>query len=204
MPGVRVHLETERLVLRRFTGDDVELLVALDGDPEVLRFITARPTTRADVERTVLPRFLAHYERHPELATWAAHERATGAFVGWFSLRPDEDGVPELGYRLRRAAWGRGYATEGAAALLHRAFAVLGVPHVVAQTMTVNHASRRVLARVGLRHVATVHLDWGETLPGGEHGDVRYAAERDEWLATRSGTKRPSGASQRKPLQELS
>ena len=99
---------------------------------------------------------------------------------------PDADGetgVTELGYRLRRSAWGHGYATEGARALVRRAFAGLGVQEVVATTMAVNTGSRRVLEKAGLRLARTVHLDWPDPLPGTEHGEVEYRLRRAEWLA---------------------
>jgi RimJ/RimL family protein N-acetyltransferase len=178
---VHIFLTTDRLVLRRFTEDDVDLLVELDSDPEVMRHLTGAPTPRAEIADEVLPRLLSHYERHPDTAIWAAH--AAGEFIGWFMLRPDRDtGEIELGYRLRVAAWGRGYATEGAVALLRTAFAGLGLTRVIARTMTVNHASRRVLEKAGLRLVGTVRPSWAANVPGAEHGDVEYAAERDDWL----------------------
>ena len=116
-----VYLETERLVLRRFTADDLDDLVALDGDPAVMRYITGGPPTpREEMRDDYLPFWLAYYDRGDRYGFWAAIERETGAFLGWFHLRPlpeDPDDEPELGYRLVRAAWGRGYATEGS----HRA-----------------------------------------------------------------------------------
>ncbi|MFB6888790.1 GNAT family N-acetyltransferase [Kitasatospora sp. NPDC056327] len=174
-----VHLTTERLVLRRFTPDDVDALVELDSDPEVTRYLTGgRATPRAVVEDTLLPLYFDHYRRYGgELGWWAAEERAGGAFLGWFEFRPPDGdrAEAELGYRLRRAAWGRGYATEGARALIHRGFTRLGVERVVAWTMAVNHGSRRVMEKAGLSYVRTVHEDWPEPIPGSEHGEVEYA-----------------------------
>ena len=182
---MHVHCETERLLLRRFTADDVDWLVDLDADPAVTRYLTGgRPTPRQVVRDEVLPGFLAEYERDPELAHWAAVERATGEVVGWFGLpatRPGSRAEAELGYRLRAAAWGRGYATEGSLALVRRAFTELGVDRVVATTMTVNTASRRVLAKAGLRYVRTFFADWPDVIEGGEQGDVEYAVDRTEW-----------------------
>ena len=148
-------LETERLRLRRFTPADLEALVALHGDAEVMRYVTGTPTAPEVVARTVLPRFLRHDPCRPALGVWAAEELETGAFVGRFSLkrRPGAGNLEaELGYRLARAAWGRGYATEGARALLARAFA-LGVRRVVATVYEENLASQRVLEKLGMRLV---------------------------------------------------
>ena len=73
--AVHVFLETERLILRRFTGDDVDLLVELDSDPEVMHFITGgQPTPRREIETEILPAYLAYYERHAGYGFWAAIE----------------------------------------------------------------------------------------------------------------------------------
>lgn len=182
---MQIFLETERLVLRRFTDDDIDNLVELDSDPDVMRFINGgRPTPRDEIENEFLPAFLGYYERFAGYGFWAAVERSTGRFVGWFHFRPAEgahrDEV-ELGYRLRRSAWGKGYATEGSRALIHKGFAELGVQRVVASTMVVNVASRRVMENAGLRFVRTFHQPWPDYIEGEEEGDVEYALLRSEW-----------------------
>ena len=182
---MHVFLETERLLLRRFTEDDVENLVELDGDPEVMHFITGgRATPREEVQDEILPAFLDHYERYAGCGFWAAIEKSTGRFLGWFHFRPAEGAPPgevELGYRLRRSAWGGGYATEGSRALIDKGFAELGVERVVAFTMVVNVASRRVLEKAGLRFVRVFHQPWPDYIEGEEEGDVEYALRRSEW-----------------------
>jgi RimJ/RimL family protein N-acetyltransferase len=182
---MQIFLETERLVLRRFTEDDVDNLVELDSDPAVMRFINGgRPTPRQEIESDVLPTFLGYYERFAGYGFWAAVEKSTGRFVGWFHFRPAEAAHPdevELGYRLRRSAWGKGYATEGSRALIQKGFAELGVQRVVATTMVVNVASRRVMQKAGLRFVRTFHQPWPDYIEGEEQGDVEYALLRSEW-----------------------
>jgi RimJ/RimL family protein N-acetyltransferase len=184
-------LHTERLTLRPFTAEDLDDLVKLDSDTEVMRFINGgAPTSREEVEREVLPHFLAYADGASGYGFWAAEERSTGAFVGWFHLRahagegkPDE---PELGYRLRRSAWGRGIATEGSRALINLAFSELGASRVYAETMSVNSASRRVMEKAGLRFVRLFHADWPVRIPGDEEGDVEYAITRQEWMRDRA------------------
>ncbi len=187
---MQIFLETERLVLRRFTEDDVDHLVELDGDPAVMHFITGgRPTPRREIETDVLPAFLGYYERFAGYGFWAAIEKSTGRFIGWFHFRPAKDSPPdevELGYRLRRAAWGKGYATEGSRALIDKGFAELGVQRVVAFTMVVNVASRRVLEKAGMRLVRTFHQPWPDPIEGDEEGDVEYALPRSEWEEARA------------------
>lgn len=171
-------LATPRLLLRRFTAADTDDLVDLHNDPQVMRFIDGGGrTSRSDITDVFLPTALERYGRTPERGHWAAVERATGRFLGWFELvshEPDNPAEAELGYRLRASAWGCGYATEGARALVRKAFDELGVERVYAQTMAVNVASRRVMAKAGLVHVRTFHEDWDDPLPGSEHGEVEY------------------------------
>jgi RimJ/RimL family protein N-acetyltransferase len=94
------------------------------------------------------------------------------------------EGVAELGFRLRRDAWGQGYASEGARALVTKGFADLRLERVVATTMSVNLASRHVLEKAGLAYARTVHARWAEPLPGSEMGDVEYEITHDVWEAT--------------------
>jgi len=188
-----IFLETERLILRRFTSADVDNLYRLDGDPEVMRFLTGgQGTPREEIENDILPAFLSYYSRFEGYGFWAAIERTTGDFIGWFHFRPlpgrplDE---PELGYRLRREAWGKGYGTEGSRALIQKGFVDLGVQRVVASTYQDNLASRRVMEKVGMSLVRTYRLSpkelleqFGITSPELFDGDdVEYAISKAEW-----------------------
>jgi RimJ/RimL family protein N-acetyltransferase len=132
----------------------------------------------------MLESWLEQYKRWPGYGTFAAVERSTGEFIGWFHLRPDAGSAedePELGYRLRRDAWGKGYATEGSRALVDLAFSELGAARVWAAAMAAHTASRRVMEKAGLRFVRLFHGDWPYRIPGDEHGDVEYAITRAEW-----------------------
>ncbi|MBK6662348.1 MAG: GNAT family N-acetyltransferase [Thermoflexaceae bacterium] len=144
-------LETPRMVLRRFTPNDAPLLHALDADPEVMRYLSGgTPTPPALIETDILPAFIA--SSADGRGYWAAHAAEGGAFLGWFGLRPPADPAlreAELGYRLRREAWGRGFASEGVAALVAHAFGTLALVHLTATTYEENAASRRVLEKAG-------------------------------------------------------
>lgn len=180
-----VLLETDRIALRQFTLDDVDALVLLDSDPEVMHFLTGGlPTPRSEIEGVVLPRWLRYYEDSPLVGFWAAEDKASGDFLGWFHLRPGDGhppDEPELGYRLHRWAWGRGLATEGSRALVDMAFTRGGASRVNAETMAVHAASRRVMEKVGMRLVRTFRADWPYPIPGDEFGDVEYAIDRSDW-----------------------
>ena len=182
---MQVFLETQRLVLRRFTMADVDNLAGLDADPDVMHYITGGiPTARDEIEDEILPEFLRYYEHLAGYGFWAAIEKATGEFLGWFHFRPREGGGPdeaELGYRLRKSAWGKGYATEGSRALIRKGFTEFGVRRVVAEAMAVNVASRRVMEKAGLTLVRTFHQPWPYRIEGDELGDVEYALDKAEW-----------------------
>jgi RimJ/RimL family protein N-acetyltransferase len=104
-----------------------------------------------------------------------------------------ETGEPELGYRLRRGAWGAGFATEGARALIGKAFRELGARRVYATTMAVNTGSRRVMEKAGMRPVRLYHDEWPERIPGDEHGDVEYAITQEDWASRQEGSTGPDG-----------
>lgn len=187
---MNVFLETDRLILRRFTADDIGLIIELDSDPEVKRYIdNGAPVDLADLDE-VLEWWLQYYVKYESYGFWAAIEKATGEFIGWFHFRPGEgDGPlePELGYRLRRPAWGRGFATEGSRALIDKGFRELGVERVYAMTMALNIGSWRVMEKAGLRYIRTFDTEWPIRIPGDEEGDVEYALTRAEWDTANEG-----------------
>jgi len=173
------------MTLRRLTPADTENLVALDSDPDVMRFLgNGQPTPRLVIEHGTLPRMLGCYERFGGLGYWAAESNRDGEFLGWFELRPRGTGPfddVELGYRLRSEYWGHGYATEGAAAVISKGFRSFGVRRVFATTMAVHTPSRRVLEKCGMRWLRTYHDDAPVEIPGAEHGDVEYELFHEEW-----------------------
>jgi RimJ/RimL family protein N-acetyltransferase len=183
-------LETVRLRLRRFTAEDVDRLVELDSDPEVMRYITyGVPTPRATYEEVILPRWFGIYAASPLLGYWAAEDRDGGGFLGWFHLRPDrmDPDEQELGYRLSRASWGRGLATEGAAAVIEHGFRRAGAAKISARTLAGNFASQRVMQKCGLAFekdfVYPEDVIQGRSEP--ERAAVKYSITRPVWLARR-------------------
>lgn len=177
---MRGSFETARLSLSLVREADRADLIALERDPDVMRFLNGGRLTPDDGAEEGAG-FLT--PRGGEHDVWAAVERHSGGFVGWFSLRAVAEGVGALGFRLRREAWGRGLATEGAVALVAAGFADTGLAQIVATTMAVNHASRRVLQRAGLTHMRTAYPYWRDPLPGSEFGEVEYEITRDKWEA---------------------
>ncbi len=190
---MKIRLETPRLILREFTEADAEELFALDSDPEVMRFIG--PYQLGDVEAyrsRIQTHNIPYYTEHPGYGVWAAVEKAGGAFLGWILLRPALDyrfaaeagfraEDVELGYRLRRAAWGKGYATEASRALVQDGFTRLGMACVAAVALVGNRASTRVMEKTGLRRVAEFRI------PGFDQPAVKYALEKNDYDPQRGG-----------------
>ena len=184
-------LETVRLRLRAFTADDVDRLVELDSDPEVMRYITyGVPTPREVYERVILPRWLATAAADPRLGYFAAEDRSSGEFLGWFHLRPDrfDPGEQELGYRLARAAWGRGFATEGARAVVSHGFDRVGADKISARTLSRNLASQRVMRKCGLAFERDFVYPEDVIAGRAEHerAAVKYSITRPAWLALKA------------------
>ena len=171
-------LTTERLRLEPLTVAHTELLVELDSDPQVLRFIFGRALSREEVVETWMPRRVRPDADARGLGYWVGY--AGDEWLGWWCLSLDDEdpGAAELGYRLRRTAWGRGYASEGARALLTHAFETVGLHRVWATTMAVNTGSRRVLEAVGLTLDRVEVRTWDDPVPGWEQGEAYYSVSR--------------------------
>jgi len=168
---MKIFQETPRLILRQFTLDDAQNLLELDSDIAVIRYVDlgiikdGKPLEKSykDYHSNVLPNWLEYYQQYPGYGYWAVLEKSSHEFIGWFHLRPALDrqfninsGVfhldeIELGYRLRRASWGKGYATEGSRTLISKCFAELGTQCVVASALAENRASIRVMEKSGLK-----------------------------------------------------
>lgn len=160
MPLPTPLLHTASLRLRPVTDGDADALFALHSDARVLRFWDSPPWT----ERARADRFIAACRQIEEEGSGArvAMERASdGTFVGWCGLTQWNPSYrsASLGYCLEEAAWGRGYATEAARAVLGWAFGALDLNRVQAETDTRNLASARVLEKLGFVHEGTLRED---------------------------------------------
>ena len=173
------------MYLRCFEPQDARLLVELDSDPEVMRFISkGQPTTLEHNESVLLPRMLGYQREWPPSGFWAAHLLADDSFVGWFHLRPDkiDAGEMELGYRLKRAVWKRGLATEVSRILISRSFRDWGYRKISARTLINNLASRRVMEKSGLLFEREFVWDT-KVLPGWTEEERRGVKYSLEWAS---------------------
>ncbi|MFA6297615.1 MAG: GNAT family N-acetyltransferase [Nocardioides sp.] len=174
-------LTTERLRLEPLTVAHTELLVELDSDPEVLRYIFGRSLSRREVVTTWLPRRVRPEADARGIGYWVGY--AGDEWLGWWCLSLDDEDpdAAELGYRLRRTAWGHGYASEGSRALLAHGFETVGLDRVWATTMAVNTGSRRVLEAIGLSLDRVEVQTWAAPLPDWERGEAHYSLTRATW-----------------------
>src|SRR5687767_4856251 len=143
-------LTTERLALRRFTPDDIDWLANFHADEEITGYLGGTKDCAA-VEEMLNVRILKYYEERPGLGGWATIERATGQRVGFHLVNNIQgETILQIGYGLIRPAWGKGYATEMAAAVLRYGFVDLKLPRIAGITHIDNVASQQVLLKVGL------------------------------------------------------
>jgi RimJ/RimL family protein N-acetyltransferase len=183
-------LHTERITLVPLADGHLEWEIELDSDPEVMRYLSGRASTREEVEASHATR-MAAAQKVDGLGFWVG--LVDDEFVGWWTLQPahgpdqpDDRGVADLGYRLLRRHWRNGLASEGARELLRYGFDVIELDRIIAQTLTVNAASRAVMERAGLTYVRTFRTSMTEPADALDRGEVEYEMTRDQWARSRS------------------
>ncbi|MBC7589268.1 MAG: GNAT family N-acetyltransferase [Chitinophagaceae bacterium] len=132
---MKIILETERLYLRQFTLADAQLLVDLNGNPEVTKYLHEQPTTlniaQQVIEQIILPQYTLY--NHGRLAV---HVKSNNEFIGWCGLKYlKERNKVDLGYRFFQQHWGKGYATETAQACIDYGFNNLNINHIMAMAL---------------------------------------------------------------------
>jgi RimJ/RimL family protein N-acetyltransferase len=161
-------LETERLRLRRWRADDRVPFAAINADPEVMEHFPA-PLTRGQSDE-LTNAIESGFERHG-FGLWALEVRASGELIGFTGLAVPGFEVHftpavEVGWRLARAAWGWGYATEAARAALGAGFDQVGLEEIVSFTSAYNLRSRAVMERIGMSHDPDDDFDHPGIRPG--------------------------------------
>lgn len=182
-------IRTERLLLRPFAPGDLDALVAIHGDPDVVRFLYDGVRTHEDL-RPVLEEKATRTElaKEGDSLNLAAVAAETGELVGDVVLfwRSEEHRMGEVGYILNPAHAGRGYATEASRALLRLGFEELGLHRIVGRLDARNAASARVLERLGMRREA--RLVESERFKGEWADELVYAMLDREWEAAQAAT----------------
>jgi len=168
--------ETERLILREFDLSDAGEFYALNNDPEVMRYTADRVFATIE-ESAALIRNYKEYDK-TGYGRWTVVLKETNEVLGWCGLKYIES-VQEvdLGYRLHRRYWNKGYATEASKAALAIGFEHYGLSLIVGRTMTDNLPSRRVLEKIG--------MDYWKEFDFEEHPGVYYRMFKENY---RNGT----------------
>ena len=161
-----MRIETERLLLRPWKDSDLAPFTRMNRDPEVMRFF---PATLEPAQTEALYRDLAQELSAYGYGPFAAEEKAGGNFIGFIGFHQARLAVSfcpcvEIGWRLDKAYWGKGYAAEGARACLAHGFSVFALNEVYSFTSLLNHPSQRVMQKLGMQKA--LHFDHPE-IPAG-------------------------------------
>ncbi|KMN83399.1 hypothetical protein VK98_03050 [Chromobacterium sp. LK11] len=148
-----MEMETERLLLRQWRDEDLAPFVAMGRDPEVMRYFPALLSAEESAEGMARQR---GWIAERGWGFWAVEEKASGDFIGFVGLAVPRAELPcmpcvEVGWRLRRASWGRGYASEAARRALAFGFDELALDEIVSFTALPNLPSQRLMRRLGMR-----------------------------------------------------
>jgi RimJ/RimL family protein N-acetyltransferase len=156
---MQIIFETPRLILRRFTEDDAALLLQLNSDPEVLKYLHEPLLQTEEMAREVInDKILPQYKLN--LGRWAIHQKDDPQFIGWCGLkhRPELNEI-DLGYRFMKTAWGNGFATEAASYTLKYGFETLKLGTITGRAHIENIASIKVLEKIGMKFVGEGIVD---------------------------------------------
>jgi RimJ/RimL family protein N-acetyltransferase len=174
-------LRTDRLALRHWRDSDLEPWAAMNADPEIRKHL-GDLLTREESDASVA-RFKVEFEQQG-FGWWAIEVRDTGEFIGFAGLDPVDEGLPftgvEIGWRLARAAWGKGYATEAALAVLAFGFDTLELPEILALTTATNFRSQAVMSRIGMTRDLDGDFDDPTAPEGPLRPNVLYRISRDQ------------------------
>ena len=150
-------LQTQRLILRDWQQSDLEPFAQMNADAEVMRYF---PATLSRSESDALVKRIEHHHQAHGFGLWAVEERSTGAFIGLIGLNvPTFEAhftpTVEVGWRLAKVFWGKGYATEGARSAIYYGFEVIGLTEIVSFTAQLNLRSIAVMKRLGMTQTQT-------------------------------------------------
>lgn len=156
-------IATERLILRLWKDADFAPFAEMNADPRVREFF---PSVLSREESDAAIHYFQDAYAKDGFCLFAAELIANGEFIGYVGMQRMNFAVPsvtqpavEIGWRLSRAHWGKGLATEGARGVVRYAFETLGLREIVAITVPANIRSRRVMEKIGMRHHPELDFD---------------------------------------------
>ncbi|HEV8081056.1 MAG TPA: GNAT family N-acetyltransferase [Chitinophagaceae bacterium] len=156
---MNIVFETPRLILRQFTKDDSKLILQLNSDPQIVKYVHEPILTGLkDAEKIILDTILPQYKNN--LGRWATYTKNNNEFIGWCGLkyRAELDEI-DLGYRLIKKAWGMGFATEAAKHTLDHGISKLNIDIITGRAHVENIASIKVLEKIGMQFIGKGIID---------------------------------------------
>jgi RimJ/RimL family protein N-acetyltransferase len=172
-------IETERLLLRKIVADDEQGMFELDNNPEVHRYLGNRSISTIDEARSVI-KFIQQQYIDNGIGRWAVVEKGTNTFIGWAGFKLIKNIVNgyvdyyDIGYRLIKKYWRRGFATEAAMACLDYGFDKMDLETIYGMADVGNTASKNVLEKIGLNYIEKF------TFEGIEHNWFRIT--KNDWV----------------------
>jgi ribosomal-protein-alanine N-acetyltransferase len=157
---MKIIAETERLILRELVVEDETAMFELDSDPEVHRYVGNSPVESIEQIQDIIEFIQKQYEENG-VGRWAVIEKSSNKFIGWAGLKlfknemNNHSNFYELGYRLIKSYWGKGYATEAALASVKYGIEKLGLKEIYAMTDVENINSKKVLEKAGFKYIET-------------------------------------------------
>ena len=160
MPTPNLTIETERLLIRPFTLEDIEPSYQMNLDAEVSRYTgDGGVVSKAEIKRRIIEHVLGDYQKHG-FGRLAVELKADGKFIGFAGLKYLEDlKAVDLGYRFMSAYWGKGYATEAGKACIDLGFNSLDLERIIAMVLPENKGSVHVLNKLGFTYEKDIMED---------------------------------------------
>lgn len=151
---MHIVFETQRLLLRQFTKEDASLILQLNSDPEVVKYVHEPALTNQEqAEKIITDIILPQYKNN--LGRWAMFTKDSNEFIGWCGLKLiEEKNEIDLGYRLMQKYWGRGFATESALYTIEYGFKKLNLDIITGKAHRDNLASLNILIKTGMEFKA--------------------------------------------------
>ena len=152
---MKIHIETDRLILRDIIDEDAQAMFEMDSDPEVHIFLGNKPISTLEEAKNAIA-FINKQYIESGIGRWAVVEKESGEFIGWSGFKFITDVMNErtefydLGYRFMKKHWGKGYASETAIASLNHGFTVLNFEEIAGIADVAHTASNAILKKVGL------------------------------------------------------
>ncbi len=177
---MKIHIETERLIMRDLTSEDALNMFIMDSDADVHKFLGNKPVATLRETREIIQNIQKQYTENG-IGRWAVVEKASGEFVGWSGFKlvtnvvNEKTGYYDLGYRFMKKHWGKGFASETAIAALNHGFRKLNYSEIVGIADVAHIASNKILQKIGLIKRNEFFYD------GSLHNF--YSLTREEWEA---------------------